>query len=434
MTDALYRKRLVWVCAAAVALRVLAIVMLRAWLEPNAMEHVAIARNLVAGHGFSFGDFGYFGPTSYQSPTYPFFLAGLFQLLGTDAAAAYVVALLVNALLAGFAVVGVAAMTRELGGGLREALIAAAAFAVWPTQIYAATHAQSVVMITACVAWMIVFFTRGVIRWRARDWWLYSGIAATAALTEPALLPITALSVPLLWLYKPAPPRARLRSATIVIAAAALILGPWTLRNLSVHGTFVLVKSGFWVNVWKGANDYATGTDRLAMPEERRRELEARVYGLEDERGLAAEHKHQYDTLTPEQLGELQGKSEIERERIFRRYALTWIAANPGRFTELCLIRLQKSLWIDWDNPKSFKLPYIGSRALLLLLSVPGLVLALARGWRLFFPAMLVGSCLGIYTLTLTAARFAIPLEPVQLAIAALTLTSLLDRLRSREA
>jgi len=427
-------RTLVWICALAVVLRVLAILVLRAWLEPNGMEHVAIARNLVAGNGFSFGDFGYFGPTSYQSPTYPLFLAGLFQLFGAETPSAYFAALLVNCLLAAIGVAGVAAMTREMGGGSREALIAAAAFAVWPTQVYAATHAQGVVLITTCVVWMVALFIRGVSHWRARDWWLYSGIAATASLTEPALLPITVLSVPMLWLYKPAPAGARLRSAAIVVASAALILGPWTLRNWSVHGTFVLVKSGFWVNVWKGANDYATGTDRLAMPEDRQRDLEARFYGLEDERGLAAEHKHQYDALTPAQLAELQGHSEIERERIFRRYALSWIAANPERFVRLCVIRLQKSLWIDWDNPKSFKLPYLGSRALLLLLSIPGLFLALARGWRWVFPLAVVGSCLGIYTLTLTAARFAIPLEPVQLALGALTITWVWDRVRPRAA
>ena len=58
----------------------------------------------------------------------------------------------------------------------------------------------------------------------------------------------------------------------------------------------------------------------------------------------------------------------------------------------------------------------------MLLLGVPGLCIAALRGWRLLYPLALFASCVGVYTLTLTAARFAIPLEPIQLAVGAATL------------
>src|SRR3954467_10048222 len=100
----------------ALALRVGAIAALRSWRQPNAMEHRAIAMCLVGGEGFSFGDFGYFGPTSAQSPPYPFLLAGLFKISVGHTPAAYTAAMLASAV-AGAITVGLCyALTRTLGG------------------------------------------------------------------------------------------------------------------------------------------------------------------------------------------------------------------------------------------------------------------------------------------------------------------------------
>jgi hypothetical protein len=189
------------------------------------------------------------------------------------------------------------------------------------------------------------------------------------------------------------------------------------------------VKSGFWVNVWKGANDYATGTERLPMSGERQRQLRADFFALSDaEARDRSGDRLQYSMLTAVQLEELQGKNEVEREKIFRRYATTWITSNPQRFLELCLIRLYKSLWIDLDNPRANNIAYIASRSLLLVLGVVGLLTAVALRWRIFYPLTLAASCISVYTLTLTAARFMVPLEPIQLALG----VSVIDWVASR--
>jgi 4-amino-4-deoxy-L-arabinose transferase-like glycosyltransferase len=422
------RRWLLWICIAAVALRWLAVVVLRSWASPDAMESGQIARGLVAGIGFVWNDFDYAGPSSIQSPTYPFFLAGLFLVFGSESALAYGVALAINCILGGLAAWGVVAMTREMGGREEEALVAAALFAVWPTQIYAATHAQAIVLITACVVWMIALFLRSERETGSRSWWIFCLVALVACLTEPTLLPITALSVPWMAIQRGLPAPVRLRRVAIMGVCAVVVMGPWTVRNWTVHGAFVPVKSGFWVNVWKGANDYATGTDRLRMPDEVRESRRGSVFSIHDSRGEEGEPLHQYDVLTPEQRRELDGRTEVEREKIFRRYVVTWVAAHPQRFVELCGIRLAKTLWIDTDNPKGTNFVYPASRALLWLLCVPGLWIAATRRWRLLYPLALFASCVGIYTLTLTAARFAIPLEPIQLAVGSASLCLLAER------
>src|ERR1700690_4347264 len=55
---------------------------LKAWQSPNAMEHRSVALSLVHGTGFSFGDWGYYGPSSVQSPPFPFLLATMYKIFG----------------------------------------------------------------------------------------------------------------------------------------------------------------------------------------------------------------------------------------------------------------------------------------------------------------------------------------------------------------
>ena len=123
------------------------------------------------GSGFSFADWGHFGPTSVtQSPPYPFLLAGLFfKIFGTDAPAAYFTAMMLNAV-AGAALVSLTyAMARTLGASTLAAMLAAAAVAVWPSQIYSARAAQAVAIISAALAASIILFYKGDAQRQNRD-------------------------------------------------------------------------------------------------------------------------------------------------------------------------------------------------------------------------------------------------------------------------
>jgi hypothetical protein len=426
-----FRALSIAICVAAVVLRVGAISASRAWETPNAIEHAPIAANLVEGRGFSFLDFGYFGPSSVQSPTIPLLLAALFKVFGTGSTMAYATALAFNCLLGVLAALGMLHMTRELGGSRREALVAALLLAVWPTQVYAATHVQAVAFTAATIPWMIALFSRGTRTGAPVPWLAYSLVAVLASLTEPTLLPLTVLSGLMILLWSVFPWRVRIRNAAVLAGCALLVLGPWTARNWAVHGELMPVKSTFWVNVWKGANDHATGTDRLPIPEQQRRELMRSFFSLRP-RTDQADHEHQYDILSELQRAELTGRSEVEREGLFEAWATAWIAENPKRYLELCMVRLYKTLWIDWDNPKSYSMVYAASRSVLLGLSLLGLVSAIRRRWRLLYPLALLASCIALHMLTLTAARFGIQLEPVQFAFAAAALVSLATLAQSR--
>jgi hypothetical protein len=416
------RLALLVICSIALILRLVAIVVLQAWRQPSAMEHEAIARALVAGQGFAFTDWGVTQLSSVQSPPFPLLLAASFKIFGVGAPAAYAALMVLNALLGAASCALTYAVVRALRGTPAAGLVAAALVAVWPTQIYATTFVQAITFITCCTLGVIWLFYRSVDTRRLGPWIAYGLIGCVGALTEPVLLPFMALSGLLILGWPGLPSAIRLRNAAVLFACAVIVLGPWALRNYHVHGAVVPVKSTFWVNVWKGNNPHATGTDRLALTDEQRQALEA---GLTEEqlRDPAFDGLRQYDCLTPEQRLRLTGKPEVEREKVFGEFAKTFISENPGRYAQLSALRLWKTVWVEADNPKAHGtkqyLLYWTPRTLLLVLTPLGLIVAWRRGWRMFIPLLVVGSALLTYTLTIAAARFALPYEPWQLALIA---------------
>lgn len=410
----------VWVfMASALALRIAFVLLRGDFTDNTAMEHDALATSLLLGDGFAFGDWENYGPSSVQSPPYPLLIAALFWIFGTDAPAAYMTAQLINAVVGALLVPATYLMVRSLHGSHGVALIAAALMVIWPTQLLAVAYVQAVTLITFCTVTIVVLWYRATDSGELVPWVLFGLIGCIGALTEPVLLPPMALAGLLIFTKANLTFTARLRNAAVLLGCAIVIIGPWTYRNYVVHGGFMPIKSTFWVNVWKGNNpNDASGTDRPS--------LSAARLAAYQEQGVDV--ARQYDLLSPEQYAELRGQSDIKREAIFKRYTTTFIAENPGGYLERCLRRLGKTLFADWDHPagRASGGIYFGVRGILLIGSVIGLVLAWRRGWRMGWPALMVVSSVLMYTLTITAARFAFPLEPFQIALTSLAIWTLL--------
>ncbi|HEX5244677.1 MAG TPA: hypothetical protein VFW23_15545 [Tepidisphaeraceae bacterium] len=423
------RNNLLILFVLAFLLRLGAVIALHAWRHPDAIEHKTIATSLVTGRGFAFNDFGYFGPSSFQSPTYPFLLAGMFEIFGVQTPAAYFAILVLNCLIGAAIVPLTWLLARMLRGSEAVAYVAAVLVMIWPTQIYACTTAQAIALIAACVTGAMGLFYYSVRTRRLGPWIAFSIIGVLGALTEPAFLPPMACMGLLVLFWRGLPGSLRMRNAIILLGVTILMLGPWTLRNRRVHGAWVPVKSSFWVNTWKANNDFASGSDRLPLSADLRKKLEAGMMTTDDSetREGVFEGVHAYKALTPAQKARLMGRPEIEREKVFKEITTNWIRNNPQKYVRLCWIRFRKTLWVDWDNPKSYKLIYVASRGAILLGSVVGLLLALRKRWSLLIPAIFYLLTLALYTLTITAARFAIPFEPVMLCLTALVLISITD-------
>ena len=404
-------------------------VQMRAWEKPNAMEHRSIAAALAAGQGFTFADWRYYGPSSVQSPPMPFLLGGLFKAFGvvhvaddgalvldpTGAARSYAVVMVLNAVCGAGLVFLTYAAGRAMGASGVAAVAGAGLVAVWPTQVYAAQSVQVISLVTCLLAAMVALYERAVRTGSAGAWTAYAGVGAVAALTEPVFLPALAASGVLVLLAGRLTWGRRVRNGAILAVVTGAVLGPWAARNYVVHGQLIPVKGSFWVNVWKGNNDFATGTDRLrktAADDARLAKVIAHGGVGED-----LETHHQYDMLDLSQKMALRYQPEPRREVLFREYATTWIKAHPWGYARLCGVRLVKTLTIDWDNPQSLYKTYLIARAAVMLMTLAGLVVAWRQRWAMLYPATVAGCALLTYTLTLTSARFAFPFEPLQLVM-----------------
>ena len=422
-------RKILWsLCVLAFALRIGAIWTLHSWIHPDPMEHRSIAVSLVNEGCFCFTDFGHRGPSSFQSPPYPLLLAAMFKIFGVQSAAAYQAVMALNALVGALCVWLTYRLARTMGGGSAVGLVAAGAVAVWPTQIYACTVAQAVVLITAGVTALPSLFYAATRSGRFAPWLGFSVVGCIAALTEPAFLPAMALSGLLILFARRLEIKTRVRNSAALLVVALAVLGPWTYRNYRVHGAFVPVKSSFWVNTWKGNNDFASGTDRVALSKADASRL--RWWHIGDPRAREVDGVHAYRTLDEATRARLMYKSELEREKIFKEITVAWIRSHPAAYARLCGLRLGKTLWVDWENPKTYNLFYVLGRALLLCTAGIGLLIALRRRWTLGFAALLYLSTLALYTLTITAARFALPFEPMMLCLSSLAVISAWERIR----
>jgi hypothetical protein len=215
------------------------------------------------------------------------------------------------------------------------------------------------------------------------------------------------------------------------LLAAAVVVTPWMIRNRLVHGEFVFVKSTFGYAFWQGNNPISWGTDKVpkATADQFLAERSAGLRGLE-----AAMWEARHETLyiddvllKPTGYAEFQGLSEPARSRLLFDRALGFVRANPSDYVALCAQRLRYFLLFDETNPKTKNVVYRAATLLLLVLAILGLI-AGPHERRALTPTLLVfGSVALFHALTITSARFRIPVEPIAILWAAMAVTAMTE-------
>ncbi len=430
---------LLLLAAVVLALRVAVVVGL-CHDPPPTYEHGEIARNLVAGHGFSVRFLGATGPTSQQAPLYPALLAALYAMRGVDSPSALWTMQMLQAA-SGALVVLATAWLGWLVWPQQKALgwCAAALVAVYPPQIYQATHIQVAV-------WSSLALTAALAcAYRA-------GASAAQAAYRPALVaglaggaavlvePIHVLAWPVLALVstgvieggRAALGRQWHRGAAWCLAALVTV-APWLVRNAVVHGEFVFVKSSFGYAFWQGNNTHSWGTDKVPHPG-------VALIAKQHPGTWAAQHRALGEArretwyiddvvLQPADYARLAPLTEPQRSRSLGRAAWREVRAHPRRYLALCATRLRYFLLFDATNPKASHPLYQASTVVWLVLGSVGLLTSgelIRRAWPL---AVVFLTVLAFHTLTITSARFRLPLEPLSMLAAAWAMVPLGARL-----
>ncbi len=377
-------------------------------------EYLLLARNLAAGRGFTYNQPDgtpatgeHFG----RPPLYPVFLAGILRAgaglaapsAPGDAAGAGTPglgAIKVAQSLVGAATIWLIGLLALRAAGPKAGAGAAWLAAVYPSLVWTPAYVLSETLYSflalSCVAVLDRAVTAGADGTGRvdRPWLgLGAGLAAGAAiLTRPAMLFFLLLAVP--WLAW----RRAWRAGVLLVAGAAVVVAPWTARNASVYGRFVLVESNGGITFWTGNNPLARGEgDMAANPEIKRANLAIRAA---------------HPGLTPDEL-----------EPVYYREAFAFVAANPVRWTGLLA---RKAFYTLAPVGPSYRLhspryywasvvPYV----VLLPLAVAGM-LALWRRRRLPAPLLLLAaSSVLICLVFFPQERFRIPVIDPTLTVGA---------------
>jgi 4-amino-4-deoxy-L-arabinose transferase-like glycosyltransferase len=242
-----FRGRLAIVALAALAIRTAATIHHRDYpVIGDALTFHLEGGHLAHGEGFRriFEDV----PTAEHPPLFICLLA-LFDLVGADG---FLSQKLLVGLVGTATVVLIGLLGRRVGGD-RTGLIAAALAAVYPLLwlVDGSLMSESLygtLVVTVLLA-AYAYRDRRTIRRAA----VLGALIGLAALTRgEALLLVPLLAVALLALG-PLPMRARLEHIGVLVAAFAVVLAPWTIRNLTTFEKPVLISTNS-EGVWVGAN------------------------------------------------------------------------------------------------------------------------------------------------------------------------------------
>jgi len=267
------------ILAGALTVRVAAAVLVQNWVEQtpgrlcliegDAAGYWDLARHLARGE-----DFAIYDPPRYveRMPGFPLFLAGAMKLVGERT-------LWIRMLLAG---VGTGAcglaywLGRELvdhATGLATCFLAAVspmfiAFSVLflSETLFALALLASLVGLAKLLANNSQSSSaRAARRTHARAF-LAGLLSGAATLVRPTWLPVAPL-IAVIYLFATGEPRQRLVPATLLVAALALVLTPWTIRNFHVTGHFI--PTTLWVgpSLYDGLSPKATGDSDMAFIE-----------------------------------------------------------------------------------------------------------------------------------------------------------------------
>jgi|GEM_PF-2471207 hypothetical protein len=426
-------KALVAVFLAALALRLLALIVFptHGAIEDDAVDYDRIARNLLAGYGYSLSTAAPHEPTMARDPLYPFVLAALYALGGGSVH----VALVIQALLSAFTPLLAYSLCQALNGfDLSTGRDKGALLAAWLTALYPVLVVSSSYLLVEWLATLLLtaalsLFVHAIYRdgiGRAAEAGIVFGLLALTRVTAQ-LLPI-GLAVLLLaggglrrWLPRiglpPLP--AALRVVMPLLISFMLTVLPWSVRNRIAFGTFQL----------GGRSGQALWARTLNLPVMRYDKGPAVAIAQQ-------ERKHRQEQgLSYEEVDRQMG---AEAMRAIRRYPLQYLAQN---------LREVRRMWIttyssDFGLERTFgdylaqrDYPAIAAKLLLIALNFATLGLCLwgtAVHWREWMHWWPLWATLlyftGVYSFFWALPRYGILLYPTLLVFVGRGIEALITR------
>jgi 4-amino-4-deoxy-L-arabinose transferase-like glycosyltransferase len=217
-------------------------------------EYIRVAKTLEEGKEFIDSN----GEYSTRAPLFPFWLSGVFRIAGEG----LTIPLILNCLLGVFLIYLLYSLCLEMTGLQTESLIAAGAVAASPGLITYSVLLQSETLSLMFFLTALLFAFRFTKSSSILDAVVVGICCGFAALTRAVFLGYFPALLLLMWFMRQ---KKNIPAPRPLVAAAILfvmVLGPWTIRNYSLHHRIIPVSSGGGNSLLTGNNPFATGTWR----------------------------------------------------------------------------------------------------------------------------------------------------------------------------
>ncbi|MFY9742445.1 MAG: glycosyltransferase family 39 protein [Candidatus Sulfotelmatobacter sp.] len=346
-----------------------------------------IGAAIAAGHGFSNPFNGTTGPTAWETPLYPYLIAGVFHFFGIYSRASAFVLLTINSIFSALTCIPIFLIGRKIFS--EEVAVGAAwTWALLPYVMYWCTRWVWETSLSALLLTLIFWFSLTLAERDGFKPWvefgLLWGIAALSSTVLISFLPASGL-----WTWRQRAKRHKPSLAGVLLASAVFIacLAPWTARNYRTFGKFIFVRDNFGAELRLGNGRGADGT--------------------------WMEYLHPTQDLYAMRQYEAMG--ELSYIAMRKRQAVDYIEADYPRFAMLCLKRF---IYFWAGPPKLAKIWWLAEvkNSLFLATSVLmfwGLGRALRRhkrgAWLLFWLILLYPA---IYYVVFPGQRYRHPIEP----------------------
>jgi len=386
-------------------------------------HYSTLARNVADGVGFAWS-VGH--PTSIRPPLFPFFVAALWKITGTDGPAIVRVAQVPLSI----ASVWVLYLIARRLFTPRVALIAAAAFALYPSLLFSGVLVLTetlftLLLLTTILGCLIVIERRSA--WAA----LLTGASlGAAALARSVMWPFIIVLAIAALAGLPGAWRVRLRVAALLVAGYVIVVGPWSYRNTKLQGVFEVVDTMGGLNMLMGNYEHT--------PEEH-------MWDAVDMTGDQA-----WTALLPPLAPDGQHWTEGTKEKWAQKQAVAYMRSHPGTTLRRSVLKLadfwglerdfiagvqhglyQPPTWVFIVAALAITLSYVA----LMVLAVAGLVAARPVDWRAH--VLLIGIILfisGLHAVVFGHSRYHLPLVPILLLYAAAAIDRRAWRMRWRSA
>jgi 4-amino-4-deoxy-L-arabinose transferase-like glycosyltransferase len=219
-------------------------------------HYVALATSLANGEGFAWSADN---PTSIRPPLYPFFIATLWRLSGSQDFQVVRWA----QLFLGLASVMILYSIGRRWFDERAAFMAAIGLAIYPSLLFSGVLLLTETLFVTLLLFTVLSFARYAERPSAGRAFISGAALGLAALARSIMWPFIVIAGPLIWIAAGRRDRAERAGAVLALVLGYVcVVGPWAARNTALQGTMTVVDTMGGLNLLMGNYEH-TPEDRM---------------------------------------------------------------------------------------------------------------------------------------------------------------------------